>query len=286
MSKIEQVKFLLETYGQNDQRTDAWHTKRGQMLTASEIYKGLPDATPAQRHELIMSKLVPRETTAPGTGPRALIWGTQFEPIAKEIYKHLQFNHIDIVDTTCVPHPTVNFLGASPDGIIITEDTNDYRYGKLVEFKCPISRPFTEESPIPPAYFHQMQLQMECTGIDECEYIEMQFKELNYTEFTNCKAEMKSFFAVHKETGKVIYGDFKDSIKYVDWKEKHIGDDWENYTTTFWMLNNWRSVTVKHQSNWLSLNLPALTQIWSEVLEYRKTGTLPQSPRDKATLVL
>lgn len=285
MSKINQVKFLLETYGQSDQRTDAWHTKRGQMLTASEIYKGLPDSTPSQRHELIMGKLVPREYTLPGKGPRALVWGTQFEPIAKDVYESFQFN-IRIVDLPCIPHPSVEFLGASPDGIILTEDVNDKRYGKLVEFKCPISREFTEHTPIPPAYFHQMQLQMECTGIYECEYIEMQFKELNYTEYVNCTAPIKSFFAVHKETGNVFYNDFRQADDYIGWKERMIGDNWEHYTTTFWMLNNWRTVTVKHQPNWLSVNLPSLTQVWSEVLEFRKTGTLPQSPKEKATLVL
>jgi putative phage-type endonuclease len=285
MARVEQVKYLIETYGQSDQRSDAWHTKRGQMLTASEIYKGLPDATPTQRHELILGKLVPREYTAPGTGPKALIWGTQFEPIAKKIYEDFQYN-IEIIDLPCIPHPKVEFLGASPDGVILTKDTADKRYGKLVEFKCPISREFTEQSPIPPAYFHQMQLQMECTGIDECEYIEMQFKELNYTDYVNCTAPIKSFFAVHKETGNVLYKDFKQEEDYITWKEKMIGDNWEQYTTTFWMLNNWRAVTVKHQPNWLLVNLPSLSHVWSEVLEYRRTGTLPQSPKEKATLVL
>lgn len=286
MSREKQVKYLIETYGQSDQRTDAWHSKRGQMLTASEIYKGLTDSTPAQKHELIMSKLVPREYTAPGTGPKALIWGTQFEHIAKEIYKHKLFGHIDIIDLPCIPHPTVDFLGASPDGIIICDNTEDYRYGKLVEFKCPISREFTNTSPVPPAYFHQMQLQMECTGIDECEYIEMQFKELNYTEFMKCAADIKSFFAVHKETGNVIYADFTKDQDYISWKEKTIGDNWEEYTTTFWMLNNWRALTVSHQPSWLNLHLPSLKNVWNEVLEYRRTGTLPQSQKEKTTLIL
>ncbi len=285
MSRVEQVKYLLETYGNADQRTEAWFSKRNQMLTASEIYKGLPDATPSQRHELIMSKLVPRQYTAPGTGPRSLIWGTQFEPIAKQVYWELQYN-IDIVDLPCIPHPKVDFLGASPDGIIITKDTTDKRYGKLLEFKCPISREFTEHTPIPPAYFHQMQLQMECTGIDECEYIEMQFKELNYTDYVNCTAPIKSFFLTHKENGECWYSNFANNEDYVTWKEKTVGDRWEQYSATFWMLNNWRTVTVKHQPSWLAVNLPSLTQVWNEVLEYRKTGTVPQSPKEKSTLVL
>ena len=169
------INSLIQRFGHDDQRTAAWHLKRGEMLTASEIYKALPDASASSRHELIMSKLVPRPKTV-GPGPRALVWGTRLESVAKEIYCSIQ-GDIKIVDTTCIPHPTVPFLGASPDGILVTPDVNDFRYGKLVEFKCPISREFSDTTPIPPAYYHQMQLQLECTELDECEYIEMGFKE-------------------------------------------------------------------------------------------------------------
>lgn len=279
MSKSDKVKFLLENYGQNDQRTAAWHAKRGQMLTASEIYKGLPDATPLQRHELIMSKLVPRQqgNQAP---VRALIWGTYFEPIAKQIYCELQHN-IQIADTTCVPHPTVSFLGASPDGIIIS---NDDRHGKLVEFKCPISRKFTENTPIPDGYYHQMQLQMECTGLDECEYIEMAFEKLNFTEWTRSKAPCKSIFAVHSD-GTIKYRDMHDTTEPHEWKLS-LGDNWEEYEIIYWELQNWRATTVKKQKGWLDLCLPSLTKIWSEIEEYRKTGTFPPDPREKGTLVI
>ena len=46
------IKNLIETYGSNDQRTQAWHLKRGEMLTASEIYKALPDSSEALKREL------------------------------------------------------------------------------------------------------------------------------------------------------------------------------------------------------------------------------------------
>ena len=36
---MDSVQELLQKYGHDDQRTQAWHTKRGEMLTASEIYK-------------------------------------------------------------------------------------------------------------------------------------------------------------------------------------------------------------------------------------------------------
>lgn len=284
MSRIQIVDDLLTNYGQNDQRTDAWHTKRGQMLTASEIYKALPEATPAQRYELIMSKLTPR-TASTGPGVRALLWGTRFEPIAKQIYCELQFN-IQIYDTTCVPHPTVPFLGASPDGVIVTDDKTDFRFGKLVEFKCPISREFTEHTPIPDGYFHQMQLQMECTGIDECDYVEMQFKELSYSEWIDSTAPFKSFFAIHEETGDVIYKDYLDTRDVPTWRRVVLGEKGMEYRIIYWMLNNWRSVTVKKDQQWLTRNLPSFETIWKEIQEYRSSGTFPQSPKEKATLVL
>lgn len=281
MSKVDQVKFLLENYGQNDQRTEAWLTKRGQMLTASEIYKALPDATPAQRHEIIMSKLQPKQFST-GNGARALLWGTRFEPIAKQIYSEL--NNLSIVDTTCVPHPTVSFLGASPDGIILTQDETDVRYGKLVEFKCPISRQFTNETPVPKEYYHQMQLQMECTGLDECEYIEMAFKQVNYTEWVDSKAEYKSFFAILPDES-VRYKDMHDPRKPADWREDELKDV-EDSVMCYWILNNWRSLTVNKQMDWLSSNLPSFESVWKEVQEHRNAGTFPVPPKEKTTLVL
>ena len=282
MARVEHVKTLLEKYGFDDQRTAEWHLKRGQMLTASEIYKGLAEATPCQKHELIMSKLIPREQI-PGQGARSLLWGTRFEPIAKMIYCELQYG-IHIADTTCIPHPTVPFLGASPDGVILTDDVKDSRYGKLVELKCPISRQFNDQTPIPNEYYHQMQLQMECTGIDECEYIEVQFKNLNYTEWVDCTAPYKSFYMID-ENGKVRYKDYHDPTTVPAWREKYA-EEGKEYTTVYWMLNNWRAVTVKKQTDWLSQHLPSLTAVWEEVQKHRENKTLPTNPKEKSVLLI
>ena len=282
MNKIEQVKFLIETYGQNDQRTQGWYIKRGQMLTASEIYKALPKSTPAQKYELIMSKLTPKPNSS-GSGAKALIWGTRFEPIAKDIYSKL-FN-LKVIDTTLVPHSTVDFLGASPDGILITEDLTDNYYGKLVEFKCPISRDFTNETPVPDSYYHQMQLQMECTGLNECEYVEMQFKEVTYSEWVDSKVEYKSFFAI-SDNNEVVYKHFTDSRDVPVWREQVLKDKKDEYHILYWILNKQRSITVKKEEDWLTKNLESFQKIWSEIQEYRKTETFPQNPKEKDMLVI
>jgi putative phage-type endonuclease len=278
------VKQLIELYGFDDQRTTAWYSKRGEMLTASEIYKALPGASPALKHELIVSKLVPRQRTE-GTGSRALLWGTRFEPIAKQIYCKMQGN-IQIKDTTCIPHPKVKFLGASPDGIIVTPDAEDFRYGKLVEFKCPISREFSEESEIPHAYYHQMQLQMECTELKECEYIEMGFKELSYTNWVDSMAGYKSFYAVHNDGVQVKYKDFEDPRAVSTWKFEELKGDIENWDVLYWHLSHWRSKTVDHDANWLSTNLPSFLEIWQTIQSHRESETLPENPKDKKILIV
>ena len=283
---MDHVEKLLQDYGQNDQRTDAWHLKRGEMLTASEIYKACKDASPALKHEIVMSKLVPRPRTPAGTGPKALLWGTRFEPIAKTIYTTYFQGGIEIVDTTCVPHPVHSFLGASPDGIIITKDKNDFRYGKLVEFKCPISREFSDTTPIPETYYHQMQLQLECTGMQECEYIEVKFKEVNYSEWVDSTAQYKSFFLVF-EDGEVVYKDIEDRRDVPTWRKEVIDDrDDRDFTITYWYFSNMRTSLVLRDPQWLSSNIESFQAVWNTISEHRKNGTLPENPKEKTVLVL
>ena len=278
------IKNLIETYGSNDQRTQSWHLKRGEMLTASEIYKALPDSSEALKRELIMSKLIPRPITN-GSGPRALVWGTRFESIAKEIYC-LMNGGIEIVDTSCIPHPSYNFLGASPDGIIVTKDPQDFRYGKLVEFKCPISRKFTQDTPIPPAYYHQMQLQLECTQLDECEYVEMEFKEETYSAWKDSKAQFKSFIAIHEDDIQVKYKSIEDMRDVSVWRQEVLGEDSSKWELLYWTLNNYRNTTVPRDLSWIENNIGSFRKVWEEVQEYRNKGTFPEHPKDKKTLTL
>jgi len=279
----EKISSLIATYGQNDQRTNAWHLKRGEMLTASEIYKTTQGASPAMRREIIMSKLVPRDTSGQG-GARSLMWGTQFEPIAKQIYENM-FG-VKIVDTTCIPHPQHAFLGASPDGI---QTENPERFGRLVEFKCPISRDFDETTPVPSMYIHQMQLQMACADLDACDYAELKFKVVNYSEWMDTNVEHKSAFLAMTD-GSFHYRDSKDVRSVVDWKNetlKTLGcNDPEMYQLVWWVLVKSRFQSVDRDPEWMTTNLPFFEQTWKEVQEHREKGTLPDALKEKTTTTL
>lgn len=269
------IKNLIDKYGLCDQRSPEWHLKRGEMLTASEIYKALDSATECQRHEIIMSKLKPK-VYGEGAGVKALLWGTRMEPVAKEIYCKYH-GGVSIVDTSCIPHPVYSFLGASPDGIQITADPQDFRYGTLIEIKCPYSRVVDINAPVPPVYYHQMQLQLECTGLQECNYVEFIFKEVTYTVWVDSVVEHKSLFAV-RTTGEVKYKEIDDKRDVSKWSEEELGEDFEHWDISYWVYNGWKCVSVARDPEWLIKNIASFTKVWEEIKKHRAEGTLPDPP--------
>jgi putative phage-type endonuclease len=271
------IDYLLANYGIDDQRTQAWFTKRGEMLTASEIWKSFGDATASARRELILSKLTPPKKQD-GQGVGALIWGTRFEPVAKEIYCHTE--KVKLVDLSCVRHPEHAFLGASPDGLILTDDE---RNGRLIELKCPISRVFTNDTPVPDAYYHQMQLQMECTGLQECDYVEMQFKLMNYSEWSTTEAEFKSCFAVDNE-GNVLYRHITDTRSVHDWQVEVLTNPME-WQILYWVLIHKRQKLTLRDADWMTMHFPEMKATWDEIVQHREAGTVP-AVKEKPILVL
>ena len=256
------INRLLKLYGKADQRTDAWLLKRGEMITASEVCKAFASASPSARKEMFMRKVFPRESAGQGPSMTACLWGTQFEPLAKEIYANLQ-GGAEVVDTTCVVHPKYPFLGASPDGIVLMKNPLDPQWGKLVEFKCPISRKFTQNTAIPGVYYHQMQMQMECTGIDVCDYCEMQFVRCNQTDWKESTSPYKGVLAVY-DSGEIVYKPTDADVK--EWK-KTLTDD--EYRMVYWTLENIRIEQVLKDRAWLEMHLPDLQAFWAIVQECR-----------------
>lgn len=259
---------LLQTYGINDQRSSVWHAKRSEMVTASEVTKAFKTATPSARREILLKKIEGAKSSDGGTNA-ACAWGTQFEPIAKYMYCKLNGGG-EVIDTSCVVHPVYPFLGASPDGIYFPQSRSDPRWGKLIEFKCPISRKFDETTPIPDAYYNQMQMQMECCNIDECDYVEMRFNSCTQTEWNSSEVVHKGRFAIY-DSGRVDYDWGGDP----SWKTNLRKSD-EEFRVLHWVLSNWRVVNVKRDFNWLPSHIEELTTFWDEVLDHRKNGTTPE----------
>jgi putative phage-type endonuclease len=264
------VRRTIRVYGMNDQRTSAWHAKRGEMITASEVYQLFTGGE--TRRSLILRKLTPNQASTGYAG--AMIWGTRFEPIAKELYENE--TKCTITDVSCVQHPVYSFLGASPDGIIFPTDPSDVRRrGRLVEFKCPFSR--VESDGIPEAYVHQMQMQMECTGIDECEYAEFRFKQVFSSEWLRSTVT-KSVFAVFPDETL----NYKPLSKDLKLWQAEVSEREPQFI--YWILVSTKKAFLPKDTGWLPRHIEALQTAWNEVLLHREAGTLPTTVKTLTTL--
>jgi putative phage-type endonuclease len=158
------------------QRSEEWLKLRGNMLTASDAATAIGVNPYEKPEDLILKKCGHKKFD----GNQATFHGNKFEDEARDIYceKYNEVSH----EIGLYPHPTIKWLGGSPDGI--TES------GKLVEIKCPLRRKITPEVPV--YYMPQLQLLMEILDLEEAVFIQYKPAELtwpNPSEF--CVTEVK-----------------------------------------------------------------------------------------------
>ena len=146
----------LQTEPQPEQRTTPWYEMRNGMLTASDWGVMLGDNPYSNPDDLILKKCGHEKPFK--VGP-AILWGVKYEEVAVQIYEFR--NKVKVTEFGLIQHPTIKYLGASPDGI--TED------GVMLEIKCPSSRKITG---VPPRYyFDQVQGQLEVCELDRCDFL-------------------------------------------------------------------------------------------------------------------
>jgi putative phage-type endonuclease len=97
-------------------------------------------------------------------GNIATNWGQMHETEAREDFEYA--HNVPVEEASFVIHPTLEWLGASPDGYI--------RAYALLEIKCPFGLR-DHAAPVPfksiedqQHYYAQMQIQMYCTGRTDC----------------------------------------------------------------------------------------------------------------------
>ena len=147
-----------------EQRTEDWFLARKGKVTASRIAdvmaKGRGGAESLTRAKYLDQLVTERLTKviAEGYTNEAMQRGTEVEPIARDAYCF--HTGLNVVETGFVAHPTIEFAGASPDGLIEGGEG-------LLEIKAPNSMTHVEYilAGKPPAkYIPQMAWQLACTG--------------------------------------------------------------------------------------------------------------------------
>lgn len=150
-----------------EQRTPAWYAARESLITASNFNEA------AARPEQFLKKKLDAKAFK---GSDATRWGVKYEEVANMQYCH--YNRAQVLEYGLLIHPEHEHLGASPDGIT--------DYGVMVEIKCPYSKTLAD---IPDDYYAQMQGQMECTGLTECDFVVCRVKELTPEHFWSMRAD-------------------------------------------------------------------------------------------------
>jgi putative phage-type endonuclease len=120
----------------------------------------------ASRRNYLAELLIERMTGEPTEHfqSREMEWGTEHEPEARALYQ-LKYD-VDVRTVGFIEHPTMDYAGASPDGLIGEAEG--------VEIKCPNTATHIETirtRTIPKRYMLQMQWIMECAELERMDFI-------------------------------------------------------------------------------------------------------------------
>jgi putative phage-type endonuclease len=152
-----------------EQRSEEWFAARKSRVTGSMV-GAILGLDPNCTREEAMRRMVRAHQGLPSefVGNIATQWGVMHEQEAKEAFQYKY--RIEVEPASFVVHPTILWLGASPDGYIGDSF--------LLEIKCPFGLRNWHE-PVPfktveeqPHYHAQMQIQMFVTGRSWCNFFQ------------------------------------------------------------------------------------------------------------------
>jgi putative phage-type endonuclease len=162
------------------QRSPKWFEMRESSITASDSGCVLGDNSHEPPYKIYVKKLL----KPPFEANLMCYHGTKLEEIATNVYRYRMNARVE--DFGLVKHPKYHFLAASPDGIVgITKlnGKNKTKYvGTMLEIKCPAIRKIRDDDPFYNIkyYWDQVQLQLECCDLEECD-----FWQNTITEYTS-----------------------------------------------------------------------------------------------------
>ena len=274
------VDYLLNI-PQPEQRTTAWYEFRYKHLTASNIWKVfISDST---RNQLIYEKCQPLITdkySGSVSLESPMHWGQKYEPLSVMLYEQIYGARVS--DFGCIPHMTLEFLAASPDGIVT--DENSLRYGRMLEVKNIVNREITGLPKM--EYWVQMQLQMEVCELNECDFLETRFTEYaSQEDYVNDTAtEHKGLMMLFMSGGgKPIYeyAPLHISNSVDDWQEammeKNSNLSWMK--NIYWKLDQLSCVLVLRNKRWFKAIVPQLKDIWVTIEKEKQTGYSHRAPK-------
>lgn len=176
-----------------EQRTPAWYARRESLMTASDAAGalGIP-AYDGQRGN-IRANLLHQKVYGTFKGNMFTRHGSENEDMVRDRLAEIVGD--EPLEFGLLVHPTLDWLGASPDGIF-------RRSGAMIEIKCPYKRRI-DPGHVPHHYVPQVQVQMEVCDLDMCFFVQWMPPHLSHTgreifDITLVERD-RHWFAAHKD---------------------------------------------------------------------------------------
>jgi len=281
LSKIENYKKQLKIIKDIPviiQRSDEWFSVRKNLITSSDMAQALNKGKFGSQKEFLIKKinnLVENNNTYIQSDNPALLWGVKYEEVANKLY--MKRNRVNVFEFGLIKHPTIDFFGASPDGIS--------ELGIMLEIKCPFKRKI--DGSIPEQYWMQIQGQLEVCNLEECDYLECKLRQYkNEDEFLSDShtdyiltedLNEKGIMIEYKKDGErnYLYSDLnKTNSELVQWKEDVITEfDYSiEYEIIYWRLDEYFCKRVYRDTEFFNKNIENLKFLWDKILYYSKNS--------------
>ena len=270
-----------------EQRSKEWYAMRRGMLTASSLACALGDDFFKSRNELILEKVENKEI--PFVPNPITEWGIKYEEIATKFYESM--NDLKIIEFGLIPHPDFNIFGASPDGIC-SNDSPDEFIGRMLEIKCPPKRKFTKT--VPKHYWYQMQGQLECCNLEECDFLQVKFHEYNsfddyikdidnniYPDGKTEKGFPKGCTLTYRKKNELkcsyLYPElYLSDEDYQKWILENRGkiemEGHEFIEAKWWYIERYECTLVKRDREWWCIAMEKIYQFHNDVEHYKING--------------
>ena len=296
VEKIKQKIMFLDKLPQPAQRSEEWYAFRKTRLTASDFGTAVGINPYSDRKQLIRKKCGEEKPFHAGA---AILHGVKYEDVAIAIYER----RCDVIvrEYGCIPHITLDYIGASPDGICCYESNNKHLIGRMLEIKCPSSRVLI--GTIPDYYHLQVQGQLEVCDLEWCDFLQCIIKEVDKTDFYADVGEdgNNNFRSNKMEKGVLItyYDNLKrkEGYKYAkvdDCLEEKTIKEWihrvqaeildkndDFLSVNYWILNEYSCILVKRDRKLWERMEKQLRAFWDDVLHYREIGYQSLIPEKK-----
>jgi hypothetical protein len=154
------------------------------------------------------------------------------------------------------------------------------RIGRLIEIKCPITREVGVE--IPFEYWCQMQIQMEVTGIEECEYVEVKLDSISpkKLDLSGAIPDGHVWLFQNSTTCQMSY-------VYTEVERDEAEKSGLDLIETIpWRMNQLYNKTVIRDRSWFQSTEKARGDFWEVVAQARRGDIQPFEVRSRTKVIV